>query len=278
MLTLLSQYGNLFKTNDLWFNGWQHLNEGTLETFSPVQGEKVTDLILSKGIPWNRAFGNKAVVTSEDNKAIEFGDKLKLTVLSPSVSDLAELIPVWKQACSNAGIEPAERTEEPLTTGLEVFGGNIDSWAAEPFKSDGSPTNGSSIALLAEYRGKRLFLAGDAHAERLTESFGRLSDEQKKIDGFKLPHHGSKANLSPKLLEAFECDNFLISTNGVKFKHPDKEAIARIIKSTQNAKLVFNYCSEFTIKWDNPNWKQKYNYSVQYLDKDSNFSPVELLS
>ncbi|MEO8937952.1 MAG: hypothetical protein ABI277_15655 [Burkholderiaceae bacterium] len=44
-----------------------------------------------------------------------------------------------------------------------------------------------------------------------------------------LPHHASQNNIDQSVLDAVDCQNYLVSTNGSVFGHPDNEAIARVI-------------------------------------------------
>jgi len=78
-----------------------------------------------------------------------------------------------------------------------------------------------------------------------------------------VPHHGSKYNNTTGLIKKLNSRFYLVSTNGKIFHHPDPECIARIIKyGGPNPKLYFNYASDRTKMWDNPELKRKYRYDV----------------
>ena len=209
---------------------------------------------------------------------------LKLTLLSPGVQQLSDLRPKWEQECFLAKLDPAKPLPPPVIVppGLEAFGPvDIGLLARAPFSGDTSEANGSSIAVLAEFEGRRLLLAADAHAQVLLGSIERLiaesGEERLKLDAFKLPHHGSKANLSPALLAKIECPRYLFSTSGAQFKHPDKEAVARAIRlGGQSPELVFNYSSEFDALWDNADWMSRYGYRVRYPTAGTAGMVVEL--
>ncbi len=69
----------------------------------------------------------------------------------------------------------------------------------------------------------RLLLAGDAWPGVLETSLATLLGDPAKrftLDAFKLPHHGSVANLSPSLLDRLRCGHYLVSTSGALFRHP----------------------------------------------------------
>src|SRR5262249_12591494 len=138
------------------------------------------------------------------------------------------------------------------------------------FKSDQAAANGSSIAFLAEHAaGSCLFLA-DAHPGTVTESLKRLLKERDvqrlHVDAVKVAHHGSKNNTDEALVSLIERPRFLLSTNGVQFKHPDEEAIARIVDggAGQPLTLYFNYRSDFNKKWNGKPLQKKHNFTAIY--------------
>jgi len=89
--------------------------------------------------------------------------------------------------------------------------------------------------------------------------------ERLKIDAFKVPHHASQNNLNIELLNLLDCRQYLISTNGDRFKHPDREAIGRIIKYGGNRpKLYFNFHTEINAVWGRQDLQDKYGYETVY--------------
>ena len=141
------------------------------------------------------------------------------------------------------------------------------------FAIDQAEANGSSIAMLAEYGGKSALLLADAHPDVVAQSIKRLCAARKikrlQVDVVKVAHHGSKANTDEGLLNLIDCRNYLISTNGAQFKHPDKECLARILKFGKPDNIYFNYRSTFTRPWIAKNAQQKHKYSaVVRPDKD----------
>jgi hypothetical protein len=139
-----------------------------------------------------------------------------------------------------------------------------------PFKEDTAAPNGSSIAVLAEFAGKRVLLGADAHPSLLEQAIQTLlrdSGNAKKLrlDAFKVSHHGSQNNLSPALLRLIDCRNYLVSTNGAVFSHPDRVAIARIIQNGgRQPHLWFNYRSADNEVWAKPALQTKYHYTATY--------------
>ena len=137
------------------------------------------------------------------------------------------------------------------------------------FKADTGAPNGSSIAFLAEFEGKAALLAADAHPTVLVQSVRKLLRERRseklRIDALKLPHHGSGKNLNVDLLKLLDCPRYLVSSDGSTFHHPDREAIARVIKYGGSERtLYFNYRSEFNDVWARKDLQAKYGYAAVY--------------
>src|SRR5512145_815085 len=68
ILELLEDKAMGFWANDIWFNGYRHLPNENPDTLGPVQGEKLTDLLVKPGISWNGAFGKAAVAVPGEGK------------------------------------------------------------------------------------------------------------------------------------------------------------------------------------------------------------------
>ena len=255
---------------DIWFNGYVHLVEGKNDLLGPVQGEELTASIVEGKLPWNKSFRGDAVVVPETGilPQREVGG-MRLTLLSPYAEQLAKLEPVWAGVVSAAGLTPGGTIveEEPEAEG-DLLGDvpiDVGALASDKFRSDTAEPNGTSIAFLAEFGGMRVLLAADAHSPVLEKSVVRISRGKKlEVNAFKLPHHGSRANLSSELLQRLSCRSYLISTNGKKFRHPDRQAIARAIRSCKNASLTFNYRSEFNTVWDDDKLKKENRYKTAF--------------
>lgn len=270
VLAMLDDPSRPIRFRDLWFNGYHHLLDDEVENFGPRQGEILTTKILEQRLPWNRAFRSRAVETRKALPPVELDGGLKITILSPSREKLTALIPNWVAGCAEAGLIPGSPgARSDLPDGLDAFGGfRIEGAAQEPFQKDTSKPNGSSIALLVEYEEKRLLLAADAHADLLAESIRSLAQKaggKLSLDAFKLSHHGSAANTSRELLDLFSCRNYLVSTNGAIYGHPDRTALARVVKSGNEEKvLIFNYETPGTSFWNNRTWQNQHGYHTRY--------------
>lgn len=249
----LKAVAGVVEIGDVWFNGWKHLVE--LETFGAAQGEDLTALI--EQLPWNRVSGGRAIRVADDGAPVvlpAFAGGLEMTVLSPDRKKLAKMAPVWERECRKAGIVPGEgrHDAETAAVGFEALGGDVPTLAATVTKDDTAVANGTSITLLAKYGEKAILLGADSHPDILTSSLKRLGNGARvPLDLMKVPHHGSQANVTAALLAAVDCKEFLISTDGSKFGHPDDVAVARIVASrTDGTRLWFNYRRPRTTAWE----------------------------
>lgn len=264
---------------DVWFNGRHHLLQATdEEAFGAVQGERLTAAILARRLPWNSHFGGRAVVRDLNECPVTFDLEggARISVLTPGIKQLQKLLPKWDKEVRKAGLDPlglVPQTE--ATEGEEVFGGvNVDALAQEKTREDLAEANGSSISTLIEFGDKRLLLCADSHPSVLVEGIRKLTGGKPlAVDVFKLPHHGSKANVTKELLDMVDAKVVVFSTNGERFQHPDREAVARVIRRYgKSAKLVFNYRSKYTSIWEEPNIRDEWGYSIEYGNDDGGVS------
>lgn len=274
---------------DLWFNGFVHLTGGKvtlapgLEPMGPAQGERLSVWLRKQR--WNRAFDGGACVRTPGQplQTATLHDDLKLTVIGSTTAKLAAFVDEWEEEV-HAALERGSLTEEQVTPGLEIMGSDVkpvlDSrddlvdLAATDTDDDKAKANGSSIALLLEYRGKAVLLAGDAHSEDLVEGLkAARGNGRVALDAFKLPHHASQSNVTRALVEKVECPCWLVSTDGTRFKHPDAVAIARVLAHGRpaNPLLAFNARSKFSGWWDNADWQALFDYRTEYGSADDGY-------
>ena len=268
---------------DVWFNGWKHLdNLPDDDALGAVQGEFLSALIKKRRLPWNEAFGGEAVMVPREGPlpTKELRGGMRLTLLSPTLETLRALRAVWDHEVEEIGLDRSSvkavlevlrerrnlRVEDELGEEERMSAEEIDVavLADEDIEEDDKAANGSSIAVLAEFedpedrRTKRCLLTGDAFPSVLRESLGRLEDAggPVEVDLLKLPHHGSKNNVSRDLLEAIKCNRYLFSTNGKSYGHPSPQGVARVIVYGRGGggapSLVFNYRSEINEVWESP--------------------------
>lgn len=286
-ISILGEEDNGFSFDDIWFNGYEHLVwDDEIEQFGAEQGEDLTGHIKRRGLPWNRAFGGGPVRLDGDAPAVRtLPGGLTITLLSPDSGKLAKLAPKWRAECARAGIVPGGEiaedapSEDPeWESGLEMFGGSLLDLAQAATAVDTAAPNGSSIAFLAEYEGKRVLFGADAHPGLLARSLGLLGQPLPiACDLVKVPHHGSQANSTIALFEHVESDHYFVSTNGTYFEHPDPAAIARIVTRPGAAvrTIYFNYAQDHTRVWDEDE-ASKAQYGYRCVFPGAQNAPVTL--
>lgn len=253
---------------DVWFNGRDQLAGRFL---SVKQGERFSELIRERDLPWNERFEGKAVCVGDGPLPVEELDGgLRLTVLSPTRDKLDRLAKDWKKEIdrhllgTGRGGTPRRRrflAREPTKST------HVPTLASSKFKSDTSKPNGSSIALLAEYEGSSVLLAGDAYAAVLKNSIQLLldGDVALPVDAVKVSHHGSRGNTDAALLEMLDCKRYLISCNGDVHNLPDNETIGRIIQhGAGRPRIFFNYHCPRTESWDDADLRKRFGYETTY--------------
>lgn len=158
----------------------------------------------------------------------------------------------------NAEIQVLLPTEKRLLALKEYWDEEIEKWnknnkylLLEGFKEDDSPTNGSSITLLILINDKKFLFAGDAFPKDLETVCKENIDNELFL--VKLPHHGSKRNITQEMLETMKCRNFFISTNQTAYR-PAQETIKLLSeygKKCGGIKLYGNYkWTKFQNKWE----------------------------
>ncbi len=289
VLTALTESPQIpgLRFNEVWFNGWAHLNDGQigfddenseLESFGPAQGARLSSWLRSQ--PWNRKFDGRAVKWNPEvsKNKIDFPRGLTLTVLGPTKERLNGFIKLWKEEVELA---LKKGTLDDVDISLEGYGNtnapelktlaDLSVLADSAEGKDTSPANGTSISLLLEYKDRRIVLAGDAFSVDLFTGLKSIFPDKKiLLDAFKIPHHGSKNNLNKKLIELVDCPAWIFSTDGSRFRHPDVECVARILKYSTHrpSKLFFNVPSKFNEWWNNVEWKEKFSYITEYGDPE----------
>ena len=270
---------------DFWFNGYKHLDgrrsSSTLEILGTDQAERLTNWLTNQ--PWNASFDGGAVCRREGEslKVIELAGGMKVTVLGPTVQRLKELKPDWDKEIR---IATQKKELKRLVSDLEPMGASLSlelpnalslKYLAKqkPFR-DNKPANGSSIVLLLEYDDKKVLLTGDAFAGDLVEALTHYSPKLPlQLAAFKVPHHCSRGNISEQLISTINCQNWLISTDGSRYKHPDDEGVASILHyGVTSVNLLFNVSSKYNSKWSNSGWQARFHYSASYGSSEDGYS------
>lgn len=248
----------------VWFNGLEQMTR--LSPQGEKQGDAFSDELARLGWPLNTDFTN-GTASMESAPADFVVAGLRITMLSPDRQHLAAMATRWAEWRDGHGPKMASFGSREMPATLD-----IDALAAKGVE-DREPPNGSSIAFIAEYDGKRVFLSGDAHPDALAaalQPLARAEGGRYRIDLFKVSHHGSRKNTSPALARLLDCRQFAVSTNGSHHEHPDPEAIARLLKFAPEGhrRIYFNYRTPRTAPWDDEGLMTQHDYDCRWPDTE----------
>jgi beta-lactamase superfamily II metal-dependent hydrolase len=274
--------------DDVWFNAWRHLPK-VGDLLGPVEGEIVSAELDRNGSPWNAAFDGRPVYVPGRGRLprTTLRGGMTLTLLSPTPAGLEKLRPEWEATVRAAGLDPgspdAALAEAARRRGVPDLLGDVidvDALASSKLVADRAAPNGSTIAFLAEFEGTSCVFTGDAHPDVLREGLERLCSERKaerlRVDALKVPHHGSKHNVSTDVVDLLDTSRFLFSSNGRQTNHPDPEGVARTIARSDAPTLYFNYRTDRTDPWDDPRLMARYRYGAVYPEGETVGLAVEL--
>ncbi|MGB8859865.1 MAG: MBL fold metallo-hydrolase [Ilumatobacteraceae bacterium] len=275
MVKLLADAAIANKVKAAWFNSYRHL-ERAADWLGGIDGELLTTAILDLGVPWNDGFagpvdpargvGGSVLVPPRERGAlprVPLPGAATAILLSPGPKELTKLQPVWGKAVEEAGLvrgKGARREDARHVRAGDWLGAtDLHRLAATSTPKDRKAPNGSSIAFILCWGSLRLLLGGDAHAGVLEAGLQRLieeGDEAVGADGrvhvhaCKLPHHGSDANLTTAVVAKLACRDWIVSSNGDRFNHPDDIALARVIDGSPDpVRILGNYCSPRMDAW-----------------------------
>jgi hypothetical protein len=248
------------------------------DLLGPQQGDQLSKVLAARNLPWNKHAlwkGGAVMIPDSGNlPSVTLAGNLKLTVLGPTIERLYKLCTVWVDVLGGN-----EGNADAQAAGPDDLLGRRDTWP--PVWKDGegrdpSAANGSSIMLLAEYDGHALLLSGDGYAPDIAASIDRVRAERNlaapfPLDAFKLSHHGSENNLTKDVLEGIDCRRFIVSTDGTVHRHPDHQALLRILRYVPTRpELLFNCRADTTRPWE----ESKSDVTRKFQDYDTRFPTV----
>jgi len=281
------------RVGGVWFNGYAHISEFS-DMLGALDGERLTTRILQLGLPWNAGWPwprqpaadipgvGGPVVVDDAPIPVELPGDATAIVVSPTPIKLAKLVPEWKKAIEKAGLVKgvkAERDpdEKPRLTMLGKV--ELKDVAARKTDDDTAPPNGSSISFVFEHDDKRVLLGADAHPDVLIAAFDHLrgADARYRLDACKLPHHGSRANVSRGVVQRLECSQWIVSSNGSKFSHPNEEALARVIIDSSSPVIIHgNYDNSFMQDFASQYAPDENNYTMKLAPAETPGTVLDL--
>jgi beta-lactamase superfamily II metal-dependent hydrolase len=266
---------------DIWFNAPpQRATRGVAE------GESLASLLGStaRQLPWNVAWSGRPVVTPALGGGVELTapGHPKVTVLSPTPERLEDLYRVWAKELERLRMKWRD-VPEPSPAPSRGGEDTLEALAGRYTAMDSAVANGSSIAMLVEHQGASVLLCADAFSSVMTPALRALAARRGltgplHVDAIKLAHHGSRANVTREMLAEVTAEHFVFSTNGAYFKHPDGEAVARVILNGGKPRLWFNHDTPQTRRWGTEELIGRYGHQAHYPPGDGIGVTLELLA
>lgn len=245
-ISLLMQDDDLsLEVGEVWFNGWPQLarlGRPVHRVLGPADGEWLGSQLSTGYWPdkWNGATDFRSISVPRGGPLPRFALPLGATIeiWSPISSDLETLRRAWSEAIQRKGLRPGT-SEAGMGAGRRLSRSRR-TLAGTP-RLDSSVTNRSSLALLFEFRGTRILLPGDSHPTTLADSakrsYAASPSGVANVDVLQAPHHGSKANLSRRMLDSIKFRHCMISSDGSKHGHPHAEAVESLVENRNSAAL-----------------------------------------
>ena len=171
-----------------------------------AKGDELTHAADALGIPINKEFDPSSLVSlGLVNEPVE-RENLSMWIVAPNQTNLQNLKQEWLDWLE-------EQEEEAPVRGM---------------RADTRVPNLSSIMFLAKADGKSVLMTGDGRGDHLLDGLqqaglldaaGRLH-----VDVLKLPHHGSRHNISKEFLQAVTADQYVVSASG-RYHHPSHQTL-----------------------------------------------------
>lgn len=195
------------------------------------QGIRLADLLRNKGIKI------KGLIVA--GASYQLGEAV-FKIVSPNKENLYKLYEKWDlefktEHTSGQNISVGDKND---------YSGNIEVLYNNPYQEDTAIVNGSSIAFVIEYCGKKVLMLADSHPSVVMRNLKFFYNEQfpMYMDIIKISHHASKRNINKEFVENVLSNKYIVSTNGSTHGLPNKETLVKISKSNFNDKIFyFNY-------------------------------------
>ena len=238
-------------------------------------------LVEEKGIPLNVATGGQAICTGQIKNRYEIMKNIFITVLGPFPKDIAEVEEYWKKDMISRNYMfrvsdkiklmetfeyQLERIKAAYMSEKYKISGNEDltKYIGKLTECDDSVVNRSSISFILEYANRKYLFLGDSVINKMM--LDQIESEvgtKYRFSAIKLPHHGSRYNITHDFISRYTAEEYYCLTNSAKYGHPDLEALATVLcEDVHFKKLVFNYPINKAYFLDKKEWKEKYKYEV----------------
>lgn len=223
----LRQVLNHCSVGELWIHKpWDH-SEHVRDLF---HDGRMTDNSLSERLMQGYTYAYELVQLAEE-KGIAIREPFAgrqsedrcLTVLGPTIDYYRELLPDFARS---------PRAKTVLEKAYSSFNSAI-TWVQEAMhietldeNGETSAENRSSAVILFQFARKKFLFTGDSGIDSMHKviefaEYARIDISQ--VNFLQVPHHGSKRNVSPSVLDSIRCDTAYVSASKNSPKHPAKK-------------------------------------------------------
>lgn len=205
----------------IWMNDDAEINANQSLNNTPGQAASLKDTLTKNG------FNLENQIVKGKEFSFNWG---KITILAPTPEDHNK---VARKIGANLDNKENNNYKKNIKQLVE------EGWKVEAVSDE----NDASIAFLLQTNdGEKDLFLGDGNIDTIIESLNGIKRAEKRINckWVKLSHHGSKNNFKPEFLDYVRAENYIFSSNGDYYGHPDKDVMAWLVDKTAS-KLWFNY-------------------------------------
>jgi len=156
-----------------------------------------------------------------------------IKVLGPTENYYTELLPLFRTTPEPVNESFIRKTFSALKENINMV---FESMNIETLNESGetSPENNSSVVSLFSFAGQKVLFTGDAGIPALTRAISFANQNSivlNNLSVLQVPHHGSKRNVSPNILDSIKAEGAYISCpKEGDPKHPAKKVTNALIR------------------------------------------------
>lgn len=140
---------------------------------------------------------------------------------------------------------------------------------------DKSMANLSSVVLLIKGKNKIGLLTGDVTPQRFEILadilFKENGNKKVSLDFLKLPHHGSYRSITKEIISKFNCDTYVISTDGNNNYLPNKKAFLKVLEYQDNDRNDLSFLFNYSDLIEKMNFTSQEMSHYKFKIKENNF-------
>jgi hypothetical protein len=222
------------------------------------QGRTLRDDAKFLDIELNVERGGGLIVATNEGDQVDMGKGLVFTVVGPMLPELKKLqteVRAWLK-------ENPEHQDKVTASALASL-------------ADSSPSNLSSIVVLAEAAGRKILFTGDALGDKVLKGleFAGLVDEGGSIhvDILKVQHHGSDRNVTPEFFERVTADHYVFSGDG-EHGNPERTTLEMLAdaRGGDDYTIVLTYAIDETDVARKKDWEKERGKESKKREKNPN--------